>query len=392
MRTPGNSVLFWAALLSFTALMGVGSGAEPPVSKGSPGAASKDEDQEVVLVKDAQLLILPLDKPTQSTIQAVGGLNRAAGGKGVRVSTAKKGAVIKVTDRATGVKGERTEVVQAVIKGKADTVEIDRSGKELGWYKVSVTEDGEKSGGKEGWVPAELLKEINVFEIVKTTGKAKRLSYTKIQEAFKDGKVPEDVFSGEYQILRMRSTPRLAKTTQDTLNRINDPSGCSRLVRFAVLKLQEDASKYAGAYPEDYYCSFSMAVFLRAIDYTTLPWIGMKEAGIILGKEVKPGSDVLPAYHIYEAIVPINTDTEFDKVQHFSQSAYLQYFSCKWYTDLAQYAKEIGFDEVPSWFTDDKGFDRKDMKANNLGQKFGKDVYDYYDRWGGYGGRRFPRR
>lgn len=32
-----------------------------------------------------------------------------------------------------------------------------------------------------------------------------------------------------------------------------------------------------------------------------------------------------------------------------------------------QYGKEVFFDEIPSWFTDDTGWDNFDMKANRAG-------------------------
>jgi hypothetical protein len=46
--------------------------------------------------------------------------------------------------------------------------------------------------------------------------------------------------------------------------------------------------------------------------------------------------------------------------------------------DIKQYGKEIVFDEVPSWFGDDRGFDSNDMKANNQGQAYGAKLYAQY--------------
>ena len=53
-------------------------------------------------------------------------------------------------------------------------------------------------------------------------------------------------------------------------------------------------------------------------------------------------------------------------------------------TDLNQYGKEIFFDEIPSWFTDDTGFDWNDMRANNQGQAFGDRLHARYHPFRNY--------
>jgi hypothetical protein len=46
--------------------------------------------------------------------------------------------------------------------------------------------------------------------------------------------------------------------------------------------------------------------------------------------------------------------------------------------DALQYGKEIFYDEVPSWVSDDRGFDPADMLANNRGQAFGQRQFERY--------------
>jgi hypothetical protein len=221
----------------------------------------------------------------------------------------------------------------------------------------------------------------NVFEIVKTTGKARQLPPSAVPAAVAStgvyscadpgpGLLPQD-----HYILRAR---RLVPTTRDTIEKINDPSRCTRLVGFAVRKLQADARTLAGNFPAGYYQTFAKAIFEEAISYSpTDPDRGVDLAGKTFGFEVGEKPETLPAYHVYESIARVDDDNGYDKVQHFTRSAYLQYHYGKSATDAIQYSKESR-DEVKSWLGDGHGFDTNDMLANNRGQAYGKHLYTKY--------------
>ena len=46
-----------------------------------------------------------------------------------------------------------------------------------------------------------------------------------------------------------------------------------------------------------------------------------------------------------------------------------------------QWGKEIFYDEIPSWFTDDIGFDPQDMLANGKGEGFGEELEERNSRY-----------
>jgi hypothetical protein len=67
---------------------------------------------------------------------------------------AKEGCIVRIIDRATGVKGDKSDIVYKIVNGRAGEVSVDRSG-EVNWCKVSVVDGDQKS--TEGWVPVRHL-------------------------------------------------------------------------------------------------------------------------------------------------------------------------------------------------------------------------------------------
>jgi len=186
-----------------------------------------------------------------------------------------------------------------------------------------------------------------------------------------------DKKEGGYFILR---NGRLSRTTLKTIEEINDPSKASDLAQHALEKLRKDTAKFGGNFPENYYVEFSKSILNEATRKGD-PDKGIQEAEAGFGSEDLVGTKSV--LHVYEALVPQNEDTHFDKVQHFVRSATSEYgmlanitFGVS--TDIKQYGKEIFYDEIPSWFSDDRGYDPNDMLANNRGQAFGEKLYEKY--------------
>lgn len=170
---------------------------------------------------------------------------------------------------------------------------------------------------------------------------------------------------------------RKSNSSEKTIDEINDPSKApSPLVRYALEKLQADAVAYDGKFPKNYYVAFSKAVIKEAISLYG-PDQGIKQAKLTFGEEVRESPSKAP-FHVFESIVKSGDNFGWDKVQHFVQSATLQYQYGKKMTDFLQYGKEIIKDEVPSWFSDDIGFDSEDMLANNQGQAYGQHLFELY--------------
>ncbi|QEL14443.1 hypothetical protein [Limnoglobus roseus] len=217
--------------------------------------------------------------------------------------------------------------------------------------------------------------ETNVYEIQKTTGTARRLNEAEVRTKCKDPNLAARLQSRKFFILH---GGHLTPSSQDTINKINDPSQCERIVGFAVRKIQADAVAAGGKFLDGYYVGFAKAVVEAAISFTPKkPDDGVALAGETFGFEVGDRPSVLPAYQIYDAIARADDENGYDKVQHFMRSMYLQYSSGSDVTDVFQYAKEIR-DEVKSWFGGGQGYNGKDMLANNRGQAYGQQLYAKY--------------
>lgn len=173
-------------------------------------------------------------------------------------------------------------------------------------------------------------------------------------------------------IIRRRNGEE-ANTSIATVEEIRDPDRAEPLPRVALRQLRLDAAEYQGAFPSRYFVRFSAALIETAIRYFG-PDEGVSRVGTGFGVEVASTRSLAP-YHVYEAIVPLHTrDTyrNWDKVQHFIRSAALQYELGSIVTDVAQYGKELIFDELWSHLSgSNDGFSSADMEANNLGQVLG---------------------
>ena len=317
---------------------------------------------EKVLLKDCVLNEFPLDAVQSGTVSAINNLLEATGGSPKKLNEfdGKKATPVEIVDSGSQI--DDPDYAHKIVNGKAHEVTFSKNG-EVKFLKVRLLNGKEK--GKVGWVAKEYVGEMsNVFEIEKTTGRARQITKQQLDEIYNNS-VPDELLSGAYFIVRMRTPPEHVKTAMETIEMINDPSKCTKLVEHAVRKLQSDA----GSYPDNYYINFSKEMFVKSISFSeTDPDEGVNRAGKTFGEIVESTPQVLPAYHIYAALVETSKDTGYDKVQHFSRSARLQYFNLKWYTDLLQYGKErLGLD-----------MDWLDMKANNQGQKFGQELYDRY--------------
>lgn len=170
---------------------------------------------------------------------------------------------------------------------------------------------------------------------------------------------------------------RISRSTRATVRQINDPSSAPAVIRAGLEKLQADTVRLHGSFPADYYVGFSRAITEAALRrHRAHPDAAIDEVGAAYGTEGFPqGRAVL---QLYEALVPIDDNTHFDKVQHFIRSMSMHYNGTGITTDIAQYAKEIVYDEIPSWFGSDTGFDWADMLANNRGQAYAIELYRRY--------------
>ncbi|MEZ4889791.1 MAG: hypothetical protein R2779_04260 [Crocinitomicaceae bacterium] len=133
----------------------------------------------------------------------------------------------------------------------------------------------------------------------------------------------------------------LTPTSEKTINEINNPSKSgSPLRQFALEKLQTDAKKFNGKFPNEYYVEFSKAVVEKSISINGADK-GINAAYAMLGvKNLPQAKSVL---QVYESIVPNDQNTHIDKVMHFIASAAKQYNYGKTITDGLQYKEKKYF-------------------------------------------------
>jgi hypothetical protein len=213
------------------------------------------------------------------------------------------------------------------------------------------------------------VAEANVYKINKETGAAVKIGVSGLDLSKRDqallGKGGEFIYRNN----------RLSITSKETVNELNNPSEAGPLTEFTLGKLNEDFKTYEGNFPENYYEGFSKAVFKKSIELNGAD-SGVDAASDFL--DIRTMSEGGAILHAYETYARSGADTGFDKVSHYAVSARLQYNNGGLIADIQQYSKEIFFDEIPSWFGNDVGFDSKDMLANNRGQAFGKALYGKY--------------
>lgn len=179
------------------------------------------------------------------------------------------------------------------------------------------------------------------------------------------------------------SRSKLVPTTPETISAINAQQSADPLIGYALQLLRTDAGRYFDAtrhvpdFPNDYYVEFSKQVLREAIRQLG-PEEGVARARDLFGVEVGE-SPAIAVYHVYESIASIN-ENRWDRVQHFVRSAAIQFFYGDPAADMSQGSKEFVLDEVPSWATDDEGWSTGDMRANNLGQEYGRLLRKSYPR------------
>ena len=215
----------------------------------------------------------------------------------------------------------------------------------------------------------------SIFRIDRATGRCVAITHAAARAELGLTQAAFDSAVGDATVLILRNG-RLSRSAQATVDQINNPSSAPAVIRAGLEKLQSDAARYK-RFPATYYVEFARAVTQAALRRRSSdPDAAIDEVGEAYGTEEFPrGRAVL---HVYEAIARSGNDTGFDKVQHFIRSMSMHYNGTGITTDIAQYGKEIFYDEIPSWWGDDEGYSDADMLANNRGQAYAMQLYRRY--------------
>jgi hypothetical protein len=291
--------------------------------------------------------------------------------------TGERLATVTILDRGSEIDDE--DCAYKVINGKAQDVIFSKDG-EIKYLKIQLQDGAGK--GRVGWVPSKHVDEMtNVFVIDPQTCCAQQLTRRDVDGSFPDGVVPasEDakLRSNDFFIIRKFEQPELSKTSRKTIEMINDPSQCTELVRYALETLRKDAGNFGA----NYYVTFSKSMFEKAIMISggSLVWSeesldgGVDLARDTFGEFVEEVPEVLPAYHVFEALVAVrNTNARYDKVQHFSRSAWGRYHYGVLYNLVGSFREEFQMYYGNPVFK----LDKQDVIANNNGYKYGDELIE----------------
>jgi len=236
-----------------------------------------------------------------------------------------------------------------------------------------------ESGYREQWNnshPNARVANPTIFSINPSTGRAETITLEEARSRLGWTESRFDRSIGRRSGVFILRNGNLSISNPDTISQINNPSRATPLMAFAIRRLQSDSVRYGGGnFPSNYYVTFSRAVIEESIRLNGAD-AGIDAVGEAFGSEdLNQGRAAL---HLYETLARSSESTGFDKVQHFTASAVSEYNNTSIGTDVRQYGKEIIYDEIPSWFSDDIGYDPADMLANNRGQSFGSDLYSRY--------------
>lgn len=146
----------------------------------------------------------------------------------------------------------------------------------------------------------------------------------------------------------------------------------------ALDRLQEDARRYNGSFPPNYYETISRHLFQVALENNG----GDPYNALLMVHAMANDQDDFSRefQSEYERLVGTDSENGWDKVRHFTACAFLQYKYGTVPQELFAHGKEI-FDEIESWFGGDpEGYSSSDIYADNRGQAFAEEIVrDFHD-------------
>lgn len=213
----------------------------------------------------------------------------------------------------------------------------------------------------------------SVYVIERTTGRARRAT---LRDASPYLAQLLDKPRGKTYVIRHGRLRNISFSTVQLIN--NLASIPSKVVQEGVKKLQRDAHRFDGFFPQSYYAEFSIALFESALrDHPQDPDGAVKLTYDYFGVNVETVPVVLPAFQIYEAIAS-SASAAFDKVQHFVACAYLQYSRGEIEASLHKYGKEVRDEIKQRIWNQGNGYDHGDIRADEEGQNYGAQLYARY--------------
>ncbi|EDT6761221.1 hypothetical protein AC423_001314 [Salmonella enterica subsp. enterica] len=213
---------------------------------------------------------------------------------------------------------------------------------------------------------------LKIYMIDKKSNKAVLLNLNRIEKIAKE----RNLTTGLY--IKRRSGG-ISKTSKDTIDKINNPDKLTnKYIKYALAVFKNQCNTGATDFPRLLYRDLIKSVFENFLKNTNDPDSVVDDIGSIFGQNIEVSymkSELLAFFHIYEALVPAtSTSPGYDKVQHFTYCVKKMYNTTAAITDAAQYAGEA-YDLVTGGSWDDT---LSDMEANNLGQAYGKELYERY--------------
>lgn len=176
-----------------------------------------------------------------------------------------------------------------------------------------------------------------------------------------------------------RRTGKISTTSKETIRKINNPELITnKYIKYALEDFKRRCNDGTVDFPRLLFKDLMKSVFEHFLKDNDSPGDVIKEIGDIFGSKVNDSymkTELRAFYHIYEALVPKTLSSPgYDKIQHFTYCVKERFNTPELVIDAAQYISEA-YDLINGGSWDDT---LSDMEANNLGQAYGKELYDRY--------------
>ncbi|AKL13548.1 TPA: hypothetical protein I8271_005406 [Kluyvera intermedia] len=215
---------------------------------------------------------------------------------------------------------------------------------------------------------------LNVYMIDKVSNKPILLDLKEIENIASENNLTLGYFI-------KRRTGKISTTSKETIGKINNPELITnKYIKYVLEDFKKRCNDGTVDFPRLLFKDLMKSVFEHFLKDNDSPDNVINEIGDIFGTKVNDSymkTELRAFYHIYEALVPKTLSSPgYDKIQHFTYCVKERYNTSKLVTDAAQYIAEA-YDLINGGSWDDT---LSDMEANNLGQAYGKELYDRYHK------------
>jgi RHS repeat-associated protein len=235
---------------------------------------------------------------------------------------------------------------------------IDLDGAEKYNYRMSMTDQGE--------VKMELVSKQDIVEQVVVGYNAVAVGFSAVQVPIYETRINQ---RQEYNINGRNASLAAVQELQGTKTPVP-------IIKAGMDKIKADYAINKGQFSENYNVAFGRFLFeqgFKGITKSDYVKSALETWETVDNATWKNGSTL---YHLYESFARQNDNTGYDKLLHFTASAYYTMSLGPNTSYTLGLSKEFFKDFVPGVFGIGEGWDSNDMNANQAGIDYGKTVND----------------